>query len=67
MLKILRNSVKCRKCGVSIESKSVFGMIECKCGAVAITGGKKFLNRSGKEDDFVETSLVEVTAERKVE
>lgn len=66
-MKILRNSVRCKKCGVNIESESTFSMIECRCGAVAVAGGKKFLNRYGKKEDFVETSLVEVAAERKVE
>lgn len=65
-MKILRNSVKCKKCGVDIESKNEHGMVECECRAVTITGGKKLLVRYGKKENFVETSLVEVDVERKV-
>lgn len=65
-MKILRNSVKCKRCEAKIESKTKHGIVECECGAVTITGGKKFLVRYGKEKNFVETSLVEVEVERKV-
>lgn len=49
-----------------IESKSEHGRIECMCGAVTIAGGKEMLIRYGKQDDFVDTSLIEVDIERKV-
>lgn len=59
-MKILKNSVRCKNCGIDIESKDEYSRVECSCGAVTITGGKKVLVRYGKEKDFVETSMVEM-------
>ena len=47
MKRILRNAVKCRLCGDVIESKRVYGLVECGCGAITIEGGKRHLRRSG--------------------
>ena len=47
MKRILRNAAKCRLCGDVIESKKVYGLVECGCGAIAIEGGKRRLRRSG--------------------
>lgn len=64
-MKIIRNSVKCRKCKIVIESKSAHGRVTCECGAVTISGGKKILERYGKKEDFVDLALIEVVYERK--
>lgn len=65
-LKILKNSVKCKKCKQEVESKSEFGRVTCKCGAITIGGGKKILARYAKKEDFIETSLIEKSFRKKV-
>ena len=40
MKKIIRNRIKCKKCGEIIESMSRHDFKFCKCGAVAVDGGK---------------------------
>ena len=62
MKRIIRNAVKCRLCGDVIESKKVYGIVECGCGAIAIEGGKRRLRRSGDILAIEELSkTVEVT------
>ena len=48
MPKILRNSAKCRKCGVEIESTFRHDYVGCGCGAIAVDGGKSYLRRLPK-------------------
>ena len=55
---IIRNVIRCKKCGDIIESKSVHDFKFCKCGAVAVDGGKDYLRRCGSLDDFEELSVV---------
>lgn len=55
---IIRNVIRCKKCGDIIESKSVHDFKFCKCGAVAVDGGKEYLRRCGNLDDFEEMSVV---------
>ena len=47
MKRILRNAARCKLCSDVIESKRVYGRVECGCGAIAIEGGKQRLRRSG--------------------
>ena len=51
MKKIIRNRIKCKKCGEIIESTSRH---DFKCGAVAVDGGKDYLRRVGNKDDYEE-------------
>lgn len=53
---IIRNAIRCKKCGEVIESKSVHEFKFCKCGAVAVDGGYDYLRRCGNLDDFEELS-----------
>ena len=54
---ILSNKVQCRKCKDIIESKHRYDFVKCKCGAIAIDGGKNYLKRSAKHlDDIIELS-----------
>ena len=55
--KIIRNSGKCLKCGDEIESKHRHDFVECKCGAIAVDGGKEYLRRVGDFANFKETSI----------
>ena len=45
---------KCKKCGEIIESMSRHDFKFCKCGAVAVDGGKDYLRRIGSKDDYEE-------------
>lgn len=53
---IISNKIKCKKCGDIIESKSTNDYKRCSCGAVAVAGGKDYLKRIGKEEDYIEVS-----------
>lgn len=56
-MEIIKNSIKCKKCGDEIESKTVHDFRFCKCGAVAVDGGHDYLRRCGKREDWEETSV----------
>ena len=47
MKKIIRNAIKCTKCGEIIESESVHDFKFCSCGACAVDGGHEYLKRCG--------------------
>lgn len=55
-MKILINKIKCKKCGDIIESTHVHDYRVCKCGAVAVDGGKDYLKRCGKIEDIEDLS-----------
>lgn len=56
---ILKNAIRCRKCGEIIESASLYDFKWCKCGSVAVDGGRDYLKRSANSlDDFEELSIV---------
>ena len=43
---IIRNAIKCRKCGEVIESVSPHDFKTCSCGTCAVDGGHYYLRRS---------------------
>lgn len=55
---IVRNSIRCRRCGQEIESHDRHDFRWCKCRAVAVDGGHSYLKRVGEMDDWIETSIV---------
>ena len=59
MNKIIVNKIKSKKCGDKIESTYRHDFKFCKCGAVAVDGGKDYLRRLGYEKDYEELSKVE--------
>lgn len=59
MQKILVNKIKCNKCGDIIESTYRHDFKFCKCGAVAVDGGKDYLRRGGNREDWEELSEYE--------
>ena len=61
MEKIKINKIRCKRCGDIIESKTVHDFKFCKCGAVAVDGGKEYLRRCfiNTEDDYEELSEYE--------
>lgn len=58
MKKILRNAIRCVRCGDIIESKSEHDFQTCSCGAVSVDGGHLYLRRvfSQGVDDYEELS-----------
>lgn len=58
-MKILRNSIRCKKCGEEIVSNSRHDYVECKCGACAVDGGHDYLRRCGNREDYEETSILQ--------
>lgn len=58
-MKILRNSIRCKKCGEEIVSNSRHDYVECKCGACAVDGGHDYLRRCGDREDYEETSILQ--------
>lgn len=55
---IIRNMIRCKKCGDIIESESIHDFKFCKCGAVAVDGGKDYLRRLGDLDNIEELSEI---------
>lgn len=43
---IIRNAIRCNHCGDEIESTHRHDYCECKCGKVAVDGGKDYLRRT---------------------
>ena len=56
MEKIITNKIRCKKCGDVIESTHRRGFKFCKCGVVAVDGGKDYLRRCGNRKDWEELS-----------
>lgn len=44
--------VKCKKCGDVIQSMSLHDMKWCKCGAIAVDGGRHYLRLLGEPEDI---------------
>lgn len=59
MARIIRNAIRCRKCGDIIESKTVHDFKFCSCGACAVDGGHDYLRRCGNLEDWEELSKAE--------
>ena len=59
MPRIIRNAIRCRKCGDIIESETVHDFRVCSCGACAVDGGHDYLRRCGNLEDWEELSEAE--------
>lgn len=53
---IIRNAIRCKKCGAVIESTYTHDFMFCSCWAVAVDGGKDYLRQCGNLEDFEELS-----------
>lgn len=53
---IIKNAVKCNLCEEVIESVHRHDFKYCKCGNVAVDGGKEYLRRVFKTTDFTDVS-----------
>jgi Zn finger protein HypA/HybF involved in hydrogenase expression len=58
-MRIIRNSVRCLKCGEEIESTNRHDFVTCKCGNVSVDGGKDYLRRVFKSRDYEDTSTTQ--------
>lgn len=59
---IVRNAVRCRKCGDIIESTSRHDFKWCACGTVAVDGGLDYLRRlTGSPSVSVEDDVEELS------
>ena len=56
MPRIIRNAIRCKKCGDIIESKTVHDFKFCGCGSCAVDGGHDSLRRCGNREDWEELS-----------
>ena len=55
MPKIIRNAIRCKKCGDVIESKTVHDFKFC----CAVDGGRDYLRRCGNREDWEELAEAE--------
>jgi hypothetical protein len=46
-MSIIRNKAQCKKCLDIIESRHTHDFVWCKCGSIAVDGGKDYLRRVG--------------------
>lgn len=54
---IIKNAIKCRKCGEEIESRYTHDFKTCKCGACSVDGGHEYLRRLGDFDAWEDISI----------
>lgn len=55
-MKILKNKVRCNSCLDVIESTHVHDFRVCKCGKIAVDGGRDYLRRVGDIHNMEELS-----------
>ena len=54
---IISNKARCLSCMEVIESKHRHDFVYCKCGKIAVDGGKDYLKRVGNLNDYEELSV----------
>lgn len=59
MKKLIRNIIRCKKCGDIIESKTRHDYQECSCGAVFVDGGIDYQRIGGDANDWENLSVIE--------
>ena len=59
MKNIKINKIQCNKCGDIIESVHRHDFKFCKCGTVAVDGGKDYLRRCGRREEYTDLSEYE--------
>lgn len=59
IMKILRNSARCKKCKDEIQSVHRHDFKWCKCGAIFVDGGNSYLRGGGDLDLFESTALTD--------
>jgi hypothetical protein len=59
MLKPIRNSIQCKKCGEIISSFSTHDFKYCLCHSVAVDGGFEYMRVTGSPVDYTDLSIFE--------
>lgn len=59
MLKPIRNSIQCRKCGEIISSFSTHDFKYCSCHSVAVDGGFEYMRVTGDLENYIDLSIFE--------
>lgn len=54
--RIKHNKIRCKVCGDTIESIHRHDFTYCKCGLVAVDGGREYLRRVGEPENWEELS-----------
>ncbi len=56
--RIIKNSIRCNRCGTVITSVTTHDYVTCSCGCCSIDGGTEYLKRIylHTQDDFTELS-----------
>lgn len=55
--KVIVNKVRCKSCDDIIESKHRHDFVFCKCGKIAVDGGKEYLRRVGDLKNYEDLSV----------
>ena len=50
----IHNWIKCRKCGIIIESQSRHDFVWCPCHSIFVDGGEDYCRRGGNLEDIIE-------------
>ena len=56
--RIIKNAAKCLNCKIVIESKHRHDFVWCKCGKIAVDGGRDYLKRTGSPEFLEDQSVV---------
>ena len=57
--KLLRNILKCKKCGDVIESIHRHDLVWCSCKSVFTDGGRSYIHRGGELEVMEDLSVYE--------
>ena len=56
MQRIIKNKIKCKKCGDILESRARHDFKMCSCNSCGVDGGLAYLRRIGDPEDWIEMS-----------
>ena len=57
---IIKNAIRCNRCGDEIESTGTHQFVTCSCGTCSVDGDHEYLRRCApSEKDFTDISIVE--------
>lgn len=59
-LRLVRNAIKCLKCGDIIESTYRHDFVMCSCGACFVDGGHDYMRIGGNKEDWEDMSEWEI-------
>lgn len=56
---IVKNAIRCNRCGDEIESTDTHQFVTCRCGICSVDGGHDYLRRCApSEADYSDISIV---------